>query len=177
MPKRTEFKTLEFGLVILRNPFKKSNDYGKYCAVNETRNRGWWIPGGAVDYGESFEQAAIRECKEEAGIDIKLKGILKIDHSVYGDECRMRVIFYAEPLNLEQSKKLKKVPDSESVEARWVSPAELLLLAQNEKIRGDELFQWSEYLEKGGQIWPLEMFSKEGKVLNPKSSAFQIARK
>ena len=51
---RTIFKTVQFGLVIVRNPFKESPDYNKWLAVKESRNRGWWIPGGAVDYGESF---------------------------------------------------------------------------------------------------------------------------
>ena len=80
MAERTVFLTYQFGLVIVRNPYQDQDTYGKYVAVNETRNRGWWIPGGAVDFGENFIQGAIRECKEEAGIDVELKGILRVDH-------------------------------------------------------------------------------------------------
>mmetsp|Transcript_76823 Transcript_76823/g.106291 ORF Transcript_76823/g.106291 Transcript_76823/m.106291 type:complete len:104 (+) Transcript_76823:47-358(+) len=94
---RCVFGTYEFALCIVRNPFPNSKDYNKWLAVDESRDRGWWIPAGAVDYNESFEQAAHRECMEEAGIKINLKGVLKVDHSPSGNSARMRVIYYAEP--------------------------------------------------------------------------------
>jgi ADP-ribose pyrophosphatase YjhB (NUDIX family) len=38
----------------------------------------WVFPGGFVDRGEHPEQAAVREAREEAGIEVRLEGILGI---------------------------------------------------------------------------------------------------
>lgn len=34
---------------------------GRWLAVREAHNRGWWLPAGAVEIGETFAQAAYRK--------------------------------------------------------------------------------------------------------------------
>ncbi|MDH5763383.1 MAG: NUDIX hydrolase [Nitrospinota bacterium] len=51
---------------------------GQGLVLIERKNppHGWALPGGFVDYGESLEQAAVREAKEETCLDVELLGQL-----------------------------------------------------------------------------------------------------
>lgn len=103
--------TYNFSVVIVKN------DREEFLAVKETKNRGWWLPAGRVDEGETFEEAAIRETLEEAGVKVKLKGILRVERSVQGSSARMRVVFYAEPDPPHQVPKVR--PEGTGLQGDW----------------------------------------------------------
>lgn len=92
---------LGISLVICRNK------EGKYLSVKESGGRGWWLPGGLVDPPETFQQAGIRETIEEAGVNVELKGILRIEYNIkaINNYERMKVVFYAEPIDNNQKPK------------------------------------------------------------------------
>jgi mutator protein MutT len=47
---------------------------------NRTATRQWKMPGGMLDMGESFEEAACREVQEETGIPCEFESILTFWH-------------------------------------------------------------------------------------------------
>jgi 8-oxo-dGTP diphosphatase len=60
------------------------NSKTKVLMVKNVGNSSWSLPGGAVEIDETLEQAAVREVKEETGLDVKVFGIIAIN------ECKFK---------------------------------------------------------------------------------------
>ncbi|HLU22056.1 MAG TPA: NUDIX domain-containing protein [Bacillaceae bacterium] len=58
--------------------------------------RGWEMPGGQVEEGESLKEAAIRETKEESGIDVEITRFCGIYQNVDRSICN--TLFLAKPI-------------------------------------------------------------------------------
>jgi 8-oxo-dGTP pyrophosphatase MutT (NUDIX family) len=55
-----------------------TDDAGRVLVIHRTDNDNWALPGGAMDLGESLTTTAVREVKEETGIDCEVTGLVGI---------------------------------------------------------------------------------------------------
>ncbi|MDF2963592.1 MAG: ADP-ribose pyrophosphatase [Paenibacillus sp.] len=74
------------------------NQENKILLINGPK-RGWEIPGGRVEEGESLSSAVIRETKEETGIEIEIINFCGIFQNVKGSVCS--TLFLGRPVGGE----------------------------------------------------------------------------
>ncbi len=124
--------------------------------VEESRDRGWYLPAGRVEHGEGLVDGARREAREESGLEVELDGIVRIEHSpaLAGRDARLRVVFLAHPIGGA----LETTADDESLGAAWVRLAEL----HRYRLRSAEVARHLEYVAGGGLVAPLWLLAREG---------------
>jgi 8-oxo-dGTP diphosphatase len=88
------------------------NDQNEILLIKGPR-RGWEMPGGQVEEGESLQSAAIRETKEESGIDIEIIRFCGIFQNVDGSI--VNTLFLGKPIGGQLT------ITNESLETRYFS--------------------------------------------------------
>lgn len=74
------------------------NEHKEILLIKGPR-RGWEMPGGIVEEGESLKDAAIRETKEESGIEVEILTFCGIFQNVNKSVCN--TLFLAKPIGGE----------------------------------------------------------------------------
>ena len=95
-----------------------TNDNNEILLIRGPR-RGWEMPGGVVEEGESLKAAAIRETKEESGIDIEIVKFCGIFQNVDRSICNTLFLAKAiggEPTTCEESLEVGFYPVKEALE-------------------------------------------------------------
>ena len=99
------------------------NDAGDVLMIRRSDNGNWAVPGGAIDLGESMAQAAVRETREETGIECRVTGLV----GIYTDP--RHVILYTSNGEARQEFSIvltavpvggQPTPSDESSDVRWV---------------------------------------------------------
>ena len=122
-----------------------TNGENQVLLIRRTDNGLWAVPGGAQDFGEYVAEAAVRETKEESGVDIEVTGIV----GIYSDP--KHVMAYSDGEVRQQFSICFRgryvggelTPSSESSEVRWVPRAELdgLLIHPSMRLRIDHGYE------------------------------------
>lgn len=74
-----------FGVLVIRDNkvlLGKRNDDPEKASSEMSGEGTWTMPGGKLEYGESFEQGAIRELKEETNLDVHEVKVICVENSV-----------------------------------------------------------------------------------------------
>jgi ADP-ribose pyrophosphatase YjhB (NUDIX family) len=97
-----------------------TDDQGRIVLVKRAIEPGygkWVYPGGYVDRGEQVHRAAVREAKEEAGLDVRLDHLINVYS--YPGRAPVIIVYAASIVGGELC------CDDEGLEARWFHPDEI----------------------------------------------------
>lgn len=111
----------------------------------------WNLPGGHLDENENLLEGAMREAKEETGLEIEMTGVLSIQRNIKSDTNIVRIVFNAKKIGGEIA-----FDKNEILETRWVTPDEVERMDTN-TLRESDLFLDNVEDLKKQRNYPLDM--------------------
>jgi 8-oxo-dGTP pyrophosphatase MutT (NUDIX family) len=115
-----------------------ANGAGEILLIRRSDNDNWALPGGAIELGESLAGAAIRETKEETGLDCEITGLVGIytnpGHIILytsNGEARQEFAIVLKARAVDGN----PTPSEESAEVRWVPLVETEHYIMDESMR------------------------------------------
>ncbi|UII56550.1 NUDIX hydrolase [Cytobacillus spongiae] len=113
--------------------FNQAND-----KVLMVKNMGsvWTLPGGAVENGETLEQAVIREVKEETNLTIEIEHIVAVNEVLFAEK-GVHPIFFTFKVKVVDGE-IGIIDENEISEIKWVDleTANVLMPYHPNGIRG-----------------------------------------
>ena len=97
-----------------------TDDQGRIAVVHRPRYDDWSLPKGKLEPGESWEDAAVREVREETGLRAELGDELPSDEYTDNKGRPKKVRWW----RMRPVEDLGFTPDDEVDELRWVTPEE-----------------------------------------------------
>ncbi len=116
----------------------------------------WSIPGGAQEIGETYVEAAIREVKEETGLDIEVLGLVDVVDAINrDDDGRVRYHYTLVDVVAEWVDG-EAVAQDDLADARWVKIEEINELEMRQATR-DVIRMAAEQRGRARGGWPLRL--------------------
>ena len=84
-----------------------------------TDNGMWCVPGGAIEMGESLEDALFREVKEETSLEIRHPKLLDVQANVHIIYPNQDEVYYTDVMYLVTEYSGSLGHDTESTELQW----------------------------------------------------------
>ncbi len=103
-------KEISCGCIIIKN--------NKILLVYEKRRNFWGLPKGHVEQGESEEETALREVREEVGLDVEIDKTKRytLNYIINNEIDKTSVFYIAKPKNEDI-----KIQESEIGNIKWCS--------------------------------------------------------